>query len=117
MLNADAVVLIHNALHAGSGTVSIPGSNRILRVKTHPISLVRYVIAADESNQFYCVKAQNPGSDEPAAELASLGAAITRVFARQGDRFIDTGVGVLNGRFTRKIHRVLQVELEHRTLA
>lgn len=112
------LVLVHNALHAGSPEVVIPGTDKVLPVSEYPHTGVRYVIAKDVGGVRHEFMTQNKDEQSNAGSLARLGVAITRervwVDGRPG---VPTERGVVDGHFTHEIQSVIQRELENRTLA
>lgn len=117
MHKQDLLVLIHNALHAGSLEVAIPGRSRVLTINEYPFSGVRAVIVTDSDGVCHEFMTQNREEQSDAGVLARHGISITRERLRiNGKPYPFTTVGVVNGKFTFRIEDMIHKELDRITL-
>lgn len=111
-------VLVHNALHAGSREVAIPGLAQVLSINEYPLTGVRSVIVTDVSGVRHEYMTQNKDEQSFEGALARLGVTITRERIWDGPHPGNfTNRGVLEGRFTRSLQAAVQRELDGRTIA
>lgn len=110
------MVLVHNALHAGSHEVVIPGLGAF-PVTDCEITGVRTVKVQDSSSNTYVFTTQEKDEDSEAGTLARIGFTITRERILALGKPALTERGVIEGKFTRKMSAMIHKELESRTIA
>lgn len=110
------MVLVHNALHAGSHEVVIP-SLGTFPVTDCEVTGIRTVTVQDLAHNLFMFSTQNKDEESEAAVLARIGFTITHELVLSSGKAVFSDRGVIDGKYTSEMSATIHKELESRTIA